>query len=75
MVSKLVSERISQELVVESPKDTAMEEARARAIHWLEETRGSIPKVKRLTKAEREKLALEFTPEKSREIAKRYGFS
>ena len=54
-------------------RKTILEYKRQKALKNLEKNFGSVKNIKRLTKEEREKLALEFTPKRDVELAKKYG--
>ena len=62
-----------QEFIKEAMRKTILEYKRQQALKNLERNFGSIKNIKRLTKKEREKIALEFTPERDKELAKKYG--
>ena len=62
-----------QEFIKEAIRKAILEYKRQKAMKYFEKNLGSIKNIKRLTKEEREKIALEFTPEKDKELAKRYG--
>jgi len=62
-----------QEFIKEAMRKTILEYKRKQALKTLMKHYGSVKNIKRMTKKEREKLALDFTPERGKEITKRYG--
>jgi len=62
-----------QEFIKDAMRKTILEYKRQKALKNLEKNFGSVKNIKRLTKEEREKLALEFTPKRDVELAKKYG--
>ncbi len=63
-----------QEFIKESIRKAIYEYKKQKALATLKKYYGSKKDTKRLTDEERDKLAEGLTPEKSREISKRYGF-
>ena len=61
-----------QEFIKEAIRKTILEYKRQRALNNLKKNFGSVKNIKRLSKEELNKVALAFTPEKDKEIAKRY---
>ncbi|MEK6952984.1 MAG: hypothetical protein AABX29_08275 [Nanoarchaeota archaeon] len=62
-----------QEFIKDAMRKTILEYKRQKALKNLEKNFGSVKNIKRLTREEREKLALELTPEEGEKLSKKYG--
>ncbi len=62
-----------QEFIKEAMRKTVLEYKKQRALKNLEKNFGSVKNIKRLSKEELNKIALELTPERGKELTKKYG--
>ena len=62
-----------QEFIKEAIRKAIFEYNKQKALKTLKRLYGSVKDTKRFTDKERNKLAMEHTPEKGREILKKYG--
>ena len=63
-----------QELMADTLREHVKEQKKQKALEWLKKSFGSVKPMPRLTKEQKEKIALEHTPERAKEIMQKYGF-
>lgn len=63
-----------QELIKDAVRHRIEELRKERALRFLEQSFGSEKPRPRLTKEQREEIALRHTPERARQLMKKYGF-